>query len=104
MGIFRNSLLKSPSIPFMPELGFEYKIAGGPKGETGWVKTISFCDDLYVLWITVDTENNTLWLYCEYDCGGELWSRESDIPEEAMVNKELFIDWIDAEIGDEPQI
>ena len=89
--IFKNKGITDKLIP----MGFDY--GSGPQGESGYVKT--FRDGAYCLWVTVNFHENKLYLYNEFDCGGLLWQRDCDIPEDALEDCDKFIDWLDEEVG-----
>lgn len=89
MGLFKESLRKT-NIDFT-SLGFKY--GRGAQGEIGYVKVIYHNDDSERLWITIDTENKTLYLYNEFECGGLLWNIEVDIPNSVLSDVGEFVEW-----------
>lgn len=94
MGLFKNSINLGSQYAFLINLGFEY----GLYGEEGYVKTIHH-NEIETLWITVNPKERKVYLYNEWDCGGELWRREHDIPQSALNNESEFVDWLDEKIG-----
>lgn len=80
------------------QYGFEK--SHGPKGEPGYVNTYSLEDGQYCLWVTVDLGGRHLYLYKEYDCGGEIFSIDYAIEQYLIDNPELFIEWMDSMITD----
>lgn len=101
MGIFKKSLRKSVlDNTYLTTLGFEYGKRSGAQGEEGYTKTIAHNED-EVLWITVNLQKKKVYLYNEWDCGGELWSATYDIPESILNSESIyenrirFIDWLD---------
>lgn len=89
--IFKNKDITDKLIA----MGFEY--GRGAQGEEGYVKV--FQDDAYCLWVTVSFDENKLYLYNEFDCGGLLWKRDFDIPQNVLEDCDEFIDWLDSEVG-----
>ena len=96
MGLFKENI-QSYQHQFLKDLGFEFDIRSGPRGEYGYTKTIHHNEN-EILWITVDDKSNKLYLYNELDCGGMLWDRIINIPKDVLNNKDEFIDWLDNEI------
>ena len=96
MGLFKESI-QSYQHQFLKDLGFEFGIKSGPRGEYGYTKII-YHNENERLWITVDDKSNKLYLYNELDCGGMLWDRIINIPKDVLNNKDEFIDWLDNEI------
>lgn len=93
MGYFTQIASK----PFLYDLGFEYGEHSGPRGECGFTRTVQHGHE--VLWITIDTIQNKMYLYNEYDCGGELWDEEVYIPNNVLSDKYEFSKWLDNKIG-----
>lgn len=89
--IFRNKDITDKLIA----MGFDY--GRGAQGETGYVRT--FRDGTYCLWVTVSFRDNKLYLYNEFDCGGLLWKRDCDIPQNALEDCDKFIEWLDEKVG-----
>lgn len=98
MGLFKESINMGLQYAFLFQLGFKYGNHGGAKGEAGYTKIIYHNDDSETLWITVNPVTKKLYLYNEYECGGMLWEREVDIPDNAFDNENNFIDWLDEQI------
>lgn len=96
MGLFKDSINLDSKYAFLLNLGFEYNRFG----KEDYIKTINH-NEIEVLWITVNLQERKVYLYNEWDCGGELWSREYDIPEEILSNEKDFVDWLDEKIGDD---
>lgn len=99
------SLLKKQNLP-VTEIEKElidcgFKKGSGPKGEHGYVNIYSLDDDAYNLWVTIDLENRHLYLYKEYECGGEIFSTDYAIEQYLLDNPDLFINWLDSMITDE---
>lgn len=92
MGLFKDNIAK-PNSHFLIKLGFEFGPRSGPRGEAGFTKTIHH--DGEILWITVSPHMTKVFLYNEYSCGGMLWDRVIDIPNDVVNDKEKFIDWLD---------
>ena len=94
MGILKDYASRSPS--FLDELGF---ITGRDPcgGREGYTKTVHHSGN-ETLWITVSLRDNKVYLYNEWDCGGMLWNKTLDIPEEALANKNTFVDWLEEKV------
>lgn len=58
-------------------------------------------DEIEAIWITVNPQERKAHLYNEWDCGGELWQREYDIPQDVLESESEFVDWLDEKIGDD---
>lgn len=99
MGIFKDNINLGLQYAFLINLGFKYRESNGINGMSGYVKTISHNEN-EVLWITVNPQKRKVHLYNEWDCGGELWSRKYDIPQDVLENENDFVDWLDEKIGD----
>lgn len=97
MGIIKDSLYDSNKYKFLIDLGFKYMT--GPTGQNGFVKIINH-KSTECLWITIIPNKNKVHLYNEYDCGGLLWERTLDIPNEYIYDndKTKFIDWLDSQV------
>lgn len=94
MGYFTQIAGKS----FLYDLGFKYGEDSGPRGERGFTTTVQHGHE--TLWITIDTIENKMYLYNEYDCGGMLWDDEVYIPNNVLNSaKYEFAKWLDNEIG-----
>lgn len=89
--VFKNTSIADKLIA----IGFDYGV--GAQGEMGYVRT--FQDGDYCLWVTVNFHENKLYLYNEFECGGLLWKRDCDIPEDVLEDCDKFIDWLDSEVG-----
>lgn len=89
--IFKNKSITEKLIA----MGFDY--GRGPQGESGYVRT--FRDGTYCLWVTVNFHENKLYLYNEFECGGLLWKRNCNIPEDVIGDCDRFIEWLDSEVG-----
>lgn len=100
MGIFKDSINLGFQYEFLINLGFKYKKSNGINGMSGYVKSINH-NEIEVLWITVNPQERKVHLYNEWDCGGELWSREYDIPQDVLESESEFVDWLDEKIGDD---
>lgn len=51
------------------------------------------------VWVTLCLPQRKVFLYNEFSCGGLLWERELDIPENINYEDEQsFIDWLDNEL------
>ncbi len=100
MGIFKNSINLELQYAFLINLGFKYGERRGAQGETGYTKTIQHNEGYETLWITVNPQERKVYLYNEWDCGGELWQWEYDIPQSALNSESEFVDWLDGKIGD----
>lgn len=101
MGIFKDSINLGLQYAFLINLGFKYGERSGALGETGYTKTIQHNEGYETLWITVNPQERKVYMYNEWDCGGELWQREYDIPQEVLENESDFVDWLDEKIGDD---
>ena len=99
MGIFKDNLNFCLQCAFLINLGFKYRESNGINGMSGYVKTINH-NEIEVLWITVNPQERNVYLYNEWDCCGELWQREYDIPQSAFNSESEFVDWLDEKIGD----
>lgn len=92
MGYFTQIARK----PFLYDLGFEYGENSGPRGEFGFTRTVQHGNE--TLWITIDTIENKMYLYNEYNYGGILWDDEIYIPNGILSNKYEFAKWLDEQI------
>lgn len=92
MGYFTQIASK----PFLYDLGFKYGENSGPRGECGF--TITVLHGHEILWITINTIQNKMYLYNEYDCGGMLWYKEVYIPNDVLSDKYEFAKWLDDQI------
>lgn len=92
MGYFTQIATKS----FLYDLGFKYSEDGGPRGECGFTRTVHHGHE--VLWITIDTIQNKMYLYNEYDCGGMIWNKEVYVPNDVLSDKYEFAKWLDEQI------
>lgn len=97
MGIFKDDLNLGLQYTFLLKLGFRY--SNGAQGESGYTKTIHHNGN-EKLWITVNLQERKVYLYNEWDCGGELWKKELYVPDSILRNEEKFVDWLDEKIGD----
>lgn len=57
-------------------------------------------DDIYTLWINVSLKDRKVYFYDEYDCGGEISSYTSKIPDDISLYDSSFIIWLRSEIED----
>lgn len=76
-------------------LGFKKDF--GAQDEPGYVNI--FYNNGECLWVTIQFESRTVYLYNEYECGGLLWKRCEHIPEDRMMNFDKFVDWLDSIVG-----
>lgn len=98
MGLLKDSLIENTRFDFLLSMDFEYGKRSGPRDENGYTRI--FDNNSECLWVTVSPKDNKVYLYNEYNCGGMLWDRTIDIPEEMLnASKQDFIDWLDNEIG-----
>lgn len=97
MGIFKGNINLGLQYVFLLNLGFKYGERSGAQGETGYTKTINHNVN-ETLWITVNPQERKVYLYNEWDCGGELWSRNYKIPQSVLENETEFVDWLDDKI------
>ncbi len=98
MGLLKDSITKN-KYQFLTKLGFKFGPNSGARGEYGYTKTFHHNGN-ETLWVTVSPINNKVYLYNEWDCGGMLWDREIDIPDNIMDNETEFVEWLDEQIGD----
>ena len=96
MGLIKNTI---QNCKWLETYGFEYKpnpVAGCYPGyERGYYHS----NDSEYLWVTVCFPKRKVFLYNEYECGGLLWERELDIPEDINIDDEHeFINWLDDEL------
>lgn len=92
MGYFTQIATKS----FLYGLGFQYGEHSGPRGECGFTTTVQHGSK--TLWITIDTIQNKMYLYNEYDCGGMIWDDEVYLPNNVLSDKYEFAKWLDEQI------
>ena len=92
MGYFTQIATKS----FLYDLEFQYWEHSGPRGECGF--TILVYHGSKTLWITIDTIQNKMYLYNEYDCGGMIWDDEVYLPNNVLSDKYEFAKWLDEQI------
>lgn len=98
MGIFKNDLNIGLQYAFLLKLGFKYGERSGAQGETGYTKTIHHNGN-ETLWITVDVRDKKVYLYNEWDCGGELWKKTLYVPDSILKSEKDFVEWLDGKIG-----
>lgn len=98
MGIFKDSINLCLQWAFLLKLGFRY--TSGARGENGYTKIINHSGNER-LWITVNPSERKVYLYNEWDCSGELWSRTHEIPQSALDSETEFANWLDEKIGDD---
>lgn len=97
MGILKDSF-RTSKYDFLLKMGFKYGSRSGPRGEFGYTKTFSHNGNER-LWITVDPVGKVVYLYNEWGCGGKLWDRKILLTDNVLsMEKNEFIDWLDAEI------
>ena len=54
--------------------------------------------DLYCLWISIDTEDEYIHYYLEYQCGGEVWSYGEQLSTNLINDEDSFMVWLDNEV------
>lgn len=85
----RNKLLESE--------GFEQENYSAEGYDCDYEKVIPH-DDMYVLYVDVSFKDRKVYFYDEYDCGGEVRSYISDIPDSIDLESSSFIQWLRDEI------
>ena len=80
---------------FLTKYGFEYGEQSGPCGETGFTNTYMHADNSERLWITVNFDQEIVYFYNEFECGGILSQYTLDIPSDIINDENKFIDWLD---------
>lgn len=99
MGLLKDNINKQRNIyEYLITNGFKYGTNVGPRGESGYNKTVEHNIN-EVLWITISPSDNKVYLYNEWDCGGMIWERTIDIPDNLLEDEDSFIKWLDMEIG-----
>lgn len=91
----RNEDAKLLHVHTLINLGFVPE--DGPRGEKGYTRTIHHMKN-ETLWITVSLQNNKVYLYNEWDCGGMLWDKTIDVPSEVLNSKDTFMIWLNKQI------
>lgn len=88
-----NSLIAK----YLSEHNFKYEsfVCGNQMG----YQTSFLVDKSYYTYIHVDLKNKILNIYKEFDCGGEVESYTTNIPETIIEedDTEAFIEWLDEE-------
>lgn len=82
---------------FLTKYGYDYKnrTVTGLKTPV-YQNTYAHDNGLEYLWVDISLSTRTIYLYNEYECGGELWRREEIIPDYIDIeNEHEFIDWLD---------
>ena len=95
MGRFKNDAYKSTNIfnNFLIEQGYEDNT--GARGEKGLTKIYSTCNGLYDVWVTINIDDDKIYIYKEYECGGYIGDDDIHIREDWKCDLETFIDKID---------
>ena len=95
MGRFKNDAYKSEDIlaNFLLEQGYEN--TSGARGEKGLTKIYSTCNELYDVWVTINLNDNKIYIYKAYECGGHISDDEINIPEHWKYRLDTFINEID---------
>ncbi len=82
-----------------------YKENKNPHKGKGLTKIYRVCGDLYCVWVTFDFSDKKIYIYKEYNFGGEVVSSEIEIEKTWFINLATFINKADEElegwIGDE---
>jgi len=86
----------SPIIAHLESLNYKFK--RDCVGNVGYSNVYS--DGHEAAWITFDLIANKVHIYGEYDCGGELYQYEFDLPDEIIYTEDVdgFIKWCDDNI------
>ena len=91
MGLLEN---KTSDENILTKHGFKFKTSS----VTGhfkncYEKTIAL-DSSYVMWVAVKTDTSEVFIYIEYDCGGEIASREYAL-DNTFSNERAFFEELD---------
>lgn len=97
MGLIKNDVRTND---WLEKYGFEYDLSPvAGDGSPGYERGYFHCNGLEYLRVNVCFPERKVFLYNEYECGGFLWERELDIPDEIdITDEEKFIDWLDEEL------
>ena len=90
-GLIVNKLLESEGFRLEPHSPVGY--------DCDYEKVIPH-DDIYTLWVNVSLRDRKVYFYDEYDCGGEISSYTSKIPDYISLYDSSFIAWLRSEIED----
>ena len=93
MGLIKEA---DNTVDWLSKYGFRYKTNPVAGGNPGYQRGYYHANDLEFLWINICLTDRKVYLYNEYDCGGLIWERDLDIPED--VEGEELIDWLDKEL------
>lgn len=97
MGLIKNEI---QSADWLIKYGYEF--TGRPvAGDcSGYERGYYHADNSEYLWVNICFPKRKVYLYNEYECGGLLWERELDIPDEIYdADEEEFINWLDNEVN-----
>lgn len=94
--------LKNPTLiinKLLESEGFELEDHSPEGYDCDYEKVIPH-DDIYSLWVNVSLRDRKVYFYDEYDCGGEIGSYTTKIPEDIYLWDYSFIYWLRNEIED----
>ena len=96
MGLMKNN---AQSIDWLIKYGFKYNKRPVARDSPGYERGYYHADNSEYLWVNICFPKRKVYLYNEYECGGLLWEKELDIPDEfSSINEEEFINWLDEEL------
>lgn len=97
MGLIKDNV---NNINWIGKYGYKYVTNPVAGNHSGYERTYTHSNGTECLWVNVCFPKRKVYLYNEYECGGLLWERELDIPDEIESDDEYgFIDWLDDQIG-----
>lgn len=83
---------------FLAKYGFKYDVRSGPQGETGFTRSYIHANNTECLWITVNFDQNMVYFYNEFECGGGLSNYKCIIPPCIENDEDKFIKWLEEQI------
>lgn len=96
MGLIKNDV---QNISWLNKYGFKHKEIPVAGYYSGYERVYYHVNNVEYLWVNICFPKRKIYLYNEYECGGLLWERELDIPDEiCSTDEEEFINWLDEEL------
>lgn len=96
MGRFKNELLEkdyNPLVDFL--LKNKFKKMDGARGEKGLTRIYPTDNELYDVWVTINLNEKVIYIYKEYNCGGQVGEDEILINKEYLENISIFVNFLD---------
>lgn len=97
MGLVKDC---ADNVIWIRKYGYKYVTNPVAGNCPGYERTYTHSNGTECLWVNVCFPKRKVYLYNEFECGGFLWEKILDIPNEIESEDEHeFIDWLDNEIG-----